>query len=310
MKVLLIAQTFSDGDSYPATILKTFERIFEDDADVINVKKPEWDKKNEKYTDEFIQRIDDSVSNNHYDFVIAINEHPFAHPKIKKPLFKGIPVIELTTNPNFTSEISDYSFYHANVSPNKNTFFIGQAFDENLLYIEERKDGEPLTIFVDHGMNNRKDITDKVLKYLEGIHKKYGFRVLHQNNHDMTENVFEKQDKINWNYKKYPYPEISRYYRMTDVFFPTHRETQGLCGPEIGMCGGLSVLQDFMYPKTISKTFPHIKYNSFNDINWNNIQELCSFEKRVERREIVRKNYSIESMRKRVYNSLKSIKGE
>ena len=46
------------------------------------------------------------------------------------------------------------------------------------------------------------------------------------------------------NFKIIPYDEIIKIYRKTHLFFPTHRETMGLVAQEIGMCGGLTVMQN------------------------------------------------------------------
>ena len=54
-------------------------------------------------------------------------------------------------------------------------------------------------------------------------------------------------------------------------FFPTHRESQGMLAQEIGACGGLTVLQKWMYPLETHNQFEHIFYNFENFANLDNI---------------------------------------
>ena len=70
-----------------------------------------------------------------------------------------------------------------------------------------------------------------------------------------------------------PFEEITHYYRQTDVFFPTHRETQGMVAQEIASCGGITVLQEWMYPKSTQYQFPNMLYNQNQDIDFSFIQE-------------------------------------
>ena len=54
-----------------------------------------------------------------------------------------------------------------------------------------------------------------------------------------------------------PFETIAEYYRKTDIFLPTHRETQGMLAQEIGTCGGITVLQEWMYIINIYQ-FPNV----------------------------------------------------
>ena len=65
-----------------------------------------------------------------------------------------------------------------------------------------------------------------------------------------------------------PFEDIAYYYRNTDVFLPTHRETQGMVAQEIAACGGITVLQDWMYPRTTHSQFPAMLYKNTQEIDF------------------------------------------
>ena len=70
-----------------------------------------------------------------------------------------------------------------------------------------------------------------------------------------------------------PFDQIAKYYRKTDTFFPTHRETQGMVAQEIVACGGLTTLQPCTYPKSTLAQFAHIIYNQNDKIDFGLIRE-------------------------------------
>lgn len=70
------------------------------------------------------------------------------------------------------------------------------------------------------------------------------------------------------------YDEIIKYYRKTHLFFPTHRETQGMLAQEIGLCGGMTILQPWMYPKETQYQFRHLLYNFDSPIDLTKLKEL------------------------------------
>ena len=78
------------------------------------------------------------------------------------------------------------------------------------------------------------------------------------------------------NFKIIPYDEIIKIYRKTHLFFPTHRETMGLVAQEIGMCGGLTVMQKWMYPEFTHNEFNHYIYSFKKQIDFKYIFNLIS----------------------------------
>ena len=151
--------------------------------------------------------------------------------------------------------------------------FLPKFVNDDLLYPEHDKN-EPLTIFIDHYHNQNQDeekLSQVTINYIFDQLKKAPFplRTFYLNSKGIEINsnkpeiistkkpkVFEKMDS----YKYLPFEEIANYYRKTHVFFPTHRETQGMVAQEIGACGGLTVMQYWMYPKKVQEQFPKIFY--------------------------------------------------
>lgn len=79
---------------------------------------------------------------------------------------------------------------------------------------------------------------------------------------------------VSQNCKILNYDEIITYYRKTHLFFPTHRETQGMLAQEIGLCGGMTILQPWMYPKETQYQFRHLLYSFNAPINLTKLKEL------------------------------------
>ena len=104
-----------------------------------------------------------------------------------------------------------------------------------------------------------------------------------------------------------PFKEISKIYRKTDIFFPTHRETQGMLAQEIGACGGITVLQDWMYPKTTHHQFPAIFYNENQKIDFNYIKNILDKHTKEEFRNIVLKHCGFENFQIKLHQLIKLV---
>ena len=104
-----------------------------------------------------------------------------------------------------------------------------------------------------------------------------------------------------------PFKEISRFYRKTDIFFPTHRETQGMLAQEIGACGGITVLQDLMYPKATHHQFPAIFYNENQKIDFKNIKKILNNHTKEEFRNTVLKHCSFENFKVKLHQLIKLV---
>ena len=101
--------------------------------------------------------------------------------------------------------------------------------------------------------------------------------------------------------KYIPYREIVKYYRETDIFFPTHRETLGMVAQEIGACGGITLMQDWMYPSVMQNQFMHIIYKSEDKIDFLKLKYFLDGLLKQKIRNHVILNCSFEKFRKSLY---------
>ena len=138
-----------------------------------------------------------------------------------------------------------YTFISIQLKNIKGKKYLPKLIDEKKLYPEQ---SSKLTIYIDHykhqNINEAKISKDAILyvfKQIENIKKnlKIPFDIYFH-----SENGIEiNPTKINLpvdksqNCKILNYNEIIKYYRKTHIFFPTHRETQGMLAQEIGLCG-------------------------------------------------------------------------
>ena len=97
-----------------------------------------------------------------------------------------------------------------------------------------------------------------------------------------------------------PFEEITKYYRQTDVFFPTHRESQGMLAQEIAACGGITVMQEWMYPKEVHHQFPHIIYKENQKIDFNFIKQVLEKHSKTEIRQQVLKHCSFNKFKEKL----------
>lgn len=104
-----------------------------------------------------------------------------------------------------------------------------------------------------------------------------------------------------------PFETISKYYRKTDIFFPTHRETQGMLAQEIGACGGLTVLQEWMYPKFTHYQFPNIFYNKEQKIDFLFLKSILEKSSKTDLRKHVLKNCSFKNFEDKLNNTIGSL---
>ncbi len=104
--------------------------------------------------------------------------------------------------------------------------------------------------------------------------------------------------------KYLPYKEIAKYYRKTDVFFPTHRETQGMVAQEIAICGGITVLQPWMYPKVTHNEFAHILYNQQDEIDFLSISNQLKKLSPALIREHALKNCNLDKFKNALYDAI------
>lgn len=196
---------------------------------------------------------------------------------------------------------ADYVLTHMQDS-RSNCFHIGQGLNDSVLYPDH---DDILTIYVDHWFGYRNAFYNrsrpKVQKILNQCRELYdrkngAVRVWYHNSQGIVENVFEEDTN---HYKLIPFDELSQYYRKTHIFLPTHRESQGIVGAEIGMCGGLTLLERWMYPKQTIRHIPHRFY--FNKIKWPGEIDIEG------NAEFTRRHYSFDAYALRIKKALEEI---
>ena len=104
-----------------------------------------------------------------------------------------------------------------------------------------------------------------------------------------------------------PFDKITNYYRKTDVFFPTHRETQGMLAQEIAVCGGITVLQDWMYPKSTHNQFPAMLYTPDQKIDFTFIKEVLKKNSKDSIRAHTLNKCGFENFQKELRNVIKNL---
>lgn len=187
------------------------------------------------------------------------------------------------------------------------------VLEENLYPEAKTRNTDTLNVYVDHfnAQKDRKESIEAINKVFEDI-----------NSSDVKMNIFYHTSKgieINRLEPEIPPPnvsqcalyipfeELSYYYRLTDVFLPTHRETQGMVAQEIGACGGITALQDWMYPKATHYQFPAIFYTENQRIDFSFIKDVLKKHSKEEIRSHVLKCCGFENFKITLFNTLKYI---
>ena len=159
--------------------------------------------------------------------------------------------------------------------------YLPKLINESELYPEH---SDKLTIYVDHykHQNDKEsEMSRLAIKFVFNQINKFKKLNLPFDLYFHSENGVEKNPtKINLpvsgsqNCKILDYYEIVKYYRKTHIFFPTHRETQGMLAQEIGLCGGITVLQPWMYPQETHYQFRNLTYNFNEPLNIIRLKEM------------------------------------
>ena len=212
-------------------------------------------------------------------------------------------------DPRRTNE--DYYFYF--IPTDKPLFnhyiYLPKFIDDHYLYPEQ---SEKISVFVDHygcgsQTEQEKRISIRSILYIFNNLKKY------KNEIDIyfhspkgielnPKTITIPADKKNY-YKNIEFQEITKVYRKCHFFFPTHRESQGMLAQEIGACGGLTIMQEWMYPKNTHYQFEHLIYNFEKFVDFDAVLNSCRLKSFIEKnREKVIKNCSINNFN-RVFNS-------
>jgi hypothetical protein len=216
------------------------------------------------------------------------------------------------------TNIEDLYFYFLPTDKKlyKHYYYLPKFIDEEHLYPEQSSD-KLLTIFIDHYKHqNDKEIKishDSIFKVFEIIkNSNFPLRVFYQTSDGIIINPKEPEipkNNLKQNYKILPFEEIAKYYRQTHIFFPTHRETQGMVAHEMGACGAITLLQEWMYPKSTLHQFPHIiYYEKDKTINFEKIFNYLNNKNRLKlNRNYVLRNVGIKNFSTHLLSIIKNI---
>lgn len=208
----------------------------------------------------------------------------------------------------------DYYFYFIPTEKPlfKHYIYLPKFIDENYLYPEQSK---KITVFVDHYKHqteSEKEISIRsILNIFENL-KKYRNKIdiyFHTSKgiELNPEKITIPADKKN-NFKYMDFEEISKYYRKCNIFFPTHRESQGMLAQEIGACGGLTIMQKWMYPIETHYQFEHLLYDFKNFVDFKKVLDICQKKDFIQKnRDRVLKNCSISSFNNSLNDKIEMI---
>lgn len=178
-------------------------------------------------------------------------------------------------------------------------------------WILEKYSDEKLTVYVDHFKyqnEKERDISRNAINkiFFSIKNSKIPLRVFYHTSkgieiNRLTPEITKDKSQIA---KYLPFDEIAKYYRKTDIFFPTHRETQGMVAQEIAACGGLTILQSWMYPKNTLGQFAHIIYNQNDKIDFGLIKESLKKTSPDMIRKHTLKSCSFDNFKEKLYNQI------
>jgi len=246
-----------------------------------------------------------------YDILILVGIRSISKKKLDVSLLKKNAKILIEVSDDgigFERHGEDYCFYFI---PTKEASFnhymyLPKFIDENFLYPEQAK---KVSVFVDHYKHQtelERDISIRSILYIFEKLKKFRNEIdiyfhsskgIELNPQQITIPTNKKD-----NFKFIDFEEITKYYRRCNIFFPTHRESQGMLAQEIGACGGLTIMQSWMYPVETHYQFEHLLYDFDKFVDLKSVLDICQTKEFINKnRDKVIKNCSF-SIFKRVFN--------
>lgn len=159
--------------------------------------------------------------------------------------------------------------------------YLPKLINEDALFPDK---SEKLVVYVDHYKHqnlNEAEVSRQAIKFvfeqiknLKSLNIPFDIYFHSENGIEINPTKINLPTNKSQNCKILEYEEIVEYYRKTQLFFPTHRETQGMLAQEIGLCGGMTVLQPWMYPKETHHQFRHLLYDFENPINLSKLKGI------------------------------------
>jgi len=254
-----------------------------------------------------------------YDIIILVGVRPITKLNLDKN--KIIPfckkVIEMgdhSMDPRRTFEDAYFYFMPAKEKLFPHYYYLPKFILEEFLYPEKRKH-DILNIYVDHF--NYQNISEKEhsVKAIQKIFKdirdsEVPMNIFYHTSKGIETNRLEPEipeKGVSQCALYIPFEKISHYYRLTDVFLPTHRESQGMVAQEIGACGGITVLQDWMYPETTHHQFPAMFYKVNQKIDFSYVKDILSTHSKEQMRTHVLECCGFENFKLKLHDAIKNI---
>ncbi len=249
-----------------------------------------------------------------YDILIIVGIRSIFKKKLDINLLRKNVKILIEIGDSGLDHRRSYEDYYFYFIPTEKPLFkhyihLPKFIDDSYLYPEQ---SEKVSVFVDHygcgsQTEQEREISIRSILYIFNNLKKYRSQIdiyfhspkgIELN----PETITIPADKKNY-YKNIEFQEITKIYRKCHFFFPTHRESQGMLAQEIGACGGLTIMQKWMYPIETHYQFEHLLYDFENFVDFKSILKACQKKDFIEKnRNKVIKNCST-SMFNNIFNS-------
>ena len=255
----------------------------------------------------------------HYDIIFLIGIRPIVklnldHSKIRPYCKHLVDMGDHGMDPRRSCEDAYLYFIPSKKKLYKHHYYIPKFVLDDYLY-PAPSNKDKLNIFVDHFAYSNIDERDRSIKTIRKI-----FSDLRDS--EIPLNIFYHTSKgieLNRLYPEIPkkgvsncalflpFEKISEYYRKTDIFIPTHKESQGMLAQEIGACGGITVLQDWMYPKFTLNQFVSVFYNENQKIDFIFLKKILEKHSKEEIRKYVLKHCGFSNFKSTLIDTTKKI---
>ena len=267
------------------------------------------------YKNDFKTEIIFGYPQKNYDIIILMGIRPIVKQKLDKhkilPFCKKlIDMGDSSMDPRTNYEDLYFYFLKSNKKLHKHYTFLPKPIITEHLFPDKYND-DLLTIYVDHfkyqNEMERETTINAINKIFSSIKSsKVPLRVFYHTSKGIELNKLSPEiTKDKAQIARYlPYEEITKFYRKTDVFFPTHRETQGMVAQEIALCGGITVLQPWMYPKVTHNEFAHILYDQQDEIDFISIRNQVKNISPKVIRDHALKNCNLDKFKNALYDAI------
>ena len=253
-----------------------------------------------------------------YDLIILVGIRSIVKRNLDKDKIlpyckKLIDMGDSSMDPRRNEEDIYFYFSPFNRKLHKHYEYLPKFVLEEHLYPSQEKD--KLNVYVDHykaqSEDEREVSINTINKIFEDIrNSKVPINVFYHTSKGIEKNRLypEIPNKgVPQSAAYIPFETIAEYYRKTDIFLPTHRETQGMLAQEIGACGGITVLQEWMYPSLTHYQFPNVIYKKDQTIDFLFLKDILKNHSKTDLRNHVLKYCSFNNFENKLNNTIRSM---